>query len=242
MKTFNHVGSIVPIELNTVNINGKRHYCVPSGGKYPSVTTVIGSNSRKQASLAKWKARVGKDKAQAISNRAAGRGTRVHKLIEDYLNNELDTKKYRDLPLPWIMFDSSTKILNKINNIYLQEAALYSYYLQIAGRVDCIAEYDGELSIIDFKTSAKEKDKAYLYDYFVQECAYACMLQELYGLSVKKLVTIILCENGDVQVEIVPPKKEYLDRLQEYIEEYREKNDRKTGGQVYDNGEVLTGC
>ena len=229
MKTFDHVG-LEPIEMNTVTENDKRYYVTPSGNKYPSVTTVISNNSKKQAGLAKWRARVGKDKAQAVSTRAAGRGTRYHKLVEDYLNNELDNTKYKDQPLPWIMFNSSRYILDRINNIYLQEAALYSDCLELAGRVDCIAEFDGELSIIDFKTSAKEKQEEYLYDYYVQECAYACMLQERYKLSVKKLVTIVSCENGDVQISAVPPKKEYFITLQEYIKEYQEKNDRKFGG------------
>lgn len=229
MKLFDHVG-LDAIELDTVTIDGKRYYVTPTGGNYPSVTTVISGNAKKQAGLAKWRAKVGKEKAQAVSNRAAGRGTRYHKLVEDYLNNELDTTKYKDQPLPWIMFNSSRDILNRINNIYLQEAALYSDCLQIAGRVDCIAEYEGELAIIDFKTSAEPKKEEYLYDYYVQECAYACMLQERYKLGVKKLVTIVSCENGDTQVSVVPPKKEYFVTLQEYIKEYQEKNAKKSGG------------
>ena len=229
MKLFDHVG-LNAIELDTVTIDGKRYYVTPSGGNYPSVTTVISGNAKKQAGLAKWRARVGKEKAQAVSNRAAGRGTRYHKLVEDYLNNELDNTKYKDQPLPWIMFNSSRDILNRINNIYLQEAALYSDHLQIAGRVDCIAEYEGELAIIYFKTSAEPKKEEYLYDYYVQECAYACMLQERYKLGVKKLVTIVSCENGDTQVSVVPPKKEYFVTLQGYIKEYQEKHAEQSGG------------
>ena len=229
IKNFCHVG-LDPIEMDTVTIDGRRYYVTPTGNKYPSVTTVISNNSKKQAGLARWRAKVGKENAQRKTTRAAGRGTRVHKLIEDYLNNELDTEKYKDLPLPWIMFNSSRYILDNINNIYLQEAALYSDYLQIAGRVDCIAEYNGELAIIDFKTSEKEKKEEYLYDYYVQECAYACMLQECYNLKVDKLVTIVFCENGDTQVSVVPPKKEYFVTLQEYIKEYQEKNAKKSGG------------
>ena len=151
MKHFDHVGELTPVEMETVTIDGKRYYVTPTGGKYPSITTVISNNSKKQAGLAKCRARIGKDKAQAISNRAAGRGTRYHKLVEDYFNNELDTKKYKDQPLPWVMFHSSREILDRINRVYLQEAALYSDHLQIAGRVDCIEEYEGELGIIDFK-------------------------------------------------------------------------------------------
>ena len=230
MKHFDHVGELTPVEMETVTIDGKRYYVTPTGGKYPSITTVISNNSKKQAGLAKWRAKVGKDKAQAISNRAAGRGTRYHKLVEDYFNNELDTKKYKDQPLPWVMFHSSREILDRINRVYLQEAALYSDHLQIAGRVDCIAEYEGELAIIDFKTAAEPKKEQHLYDYYVQECGYACMLQEVYSLTVKKLVTIVACENGDTQVSVVLPKKEYLLTLQEYIKEYQEKYARKTGG------------
>ena len=227
---FNHVGIDNPVEMNTVTIDGKRYYVTPQGNKYPSITTVISNNSKKQAGLAKWRARVGKEKAQGISTRSATRGTRYHKLVEDYINNELDKTKYKDMPLPWFMFNGSQKTLDRINNIYLQEAALYSDTLEIAGRVDCIAEFDGELSIIDFKTSATKKKEAYLYDYYVQECGYACMLQELYGLTVKQLVTIVATEEGETQVSVVTPKKEYLIRLQEYIQEYREKYGRKSGG------------
>lgn len=230
MKTFNHTGIIDPIEMDTVTIDGKRYYVTPTGFKHPSVTTVISNNSRKQKVLAEWRRRVGQQKAQQISTRASGRGTRYHKLVEDYLNNELNLERYKDQPLPVLMFNSTIKILDRINNIYLQEAALYSDTLGIAGRVDCIAEFDGELSIIDFKTSSKVKEENHLYDYYVQECAYACMLQEIYGLTVKKLVTIVSCEDGDSQVSIQPPKKEYFLRLQEYIQEYKDKNDRRIGG------------
>lgn len=230
MNIFNHVGDLTPVEMVTETIDGKRYYVTPTGGKYPSITTVIGNNSKKQAGLAKWRRRVGDKAATAKSTRASGRGTRYHKLVEDYINNELDTTKYKDMPLPWCMFHSSREVLDRINRVYLQEAALYSDYLQIAGRVDCIAEYEGELAIIDFKTAEAPKKEQYLYDYFVQECGYACMLQEVYGLSVKKLVTIVACENGDTQVKVMPPKKEYLVKLQEYIQEYQGKYARQTGG------------
>ncbi len=227
---FNHVGIDNPIEMNTVTIDGKRYYVTPQGNKYPSITTVISSNAKKQAGLAKWRARVGKDKAQAKSTNSATRGTRYHKLVEDYINNQLDKTKYHDMPLPWFMFNKSQKVLDRINNIYLQEAALYSDVLKLAGRVDCIAEFDGVLSIIDFKTSAEKKPEKYLMDYYVQECGYACMLQELYGITVQQLVTIVAIEEGEPQVSVVKPKKEYLILLQEYIQEYQNKHVKRTGG------------
>ncbi len=230
MKTFNHVGLIEPIEMNTVSIDGKRYYVTPTGNKHKSVTTVISNNPTKKKVISEWRKRVGEDKANRISSRSATRGTKYHKLVENYLNNEHDETLYKDTPLVWMMFNTSRKILDNINNVYLQEAALYSDYLKIAGRVDCIAEYNDKLSIIDFKTSAEEKKEAYLYDYYVQETAYACMLQELYGLKVEQLVTIVSCESGDVQVSIVPPKKEYFVKLQQYIREYEETYERNIGG------------
>ena len=142
----------------------------------------------------RWRARVGKEKAANISARSAGRGTKYHSIAEDYFNNKLDLKEYKKYPLPVLMFQHSRDVLDRINNIYLQEAALYSDQLEVAGRVDCIAEFDGVLSIIDFKTAAEPKKDSYLYDYFVQETAYACCLQEIYGLRVKQLVTIVACE------------------------------------------------
>ena len=213
MNLFNHVGDLTPVEMTAEMVDGKRVYLTPSGKQYPSITTVISNNSKKQAGLAKWRARVGKEKAANISARSAGRGTKYHSIAEDYFNNDLDLKKYREFPLPVLMFHHSRSVLDRINNIYLQEAALYSDHLEVAGRVDCIAEFDGVLSIIDFKTAAEPKKETYLYDYLVQETAYACCLQELYGLSVKQLVTIVACENGETQVHITPPKKRILAQI-----------------------------
>jgi genome maintenance exonuclease 1 len=230
MKIFQHVDVITPIELNTVTIDEKRYYVTPTGNKHKSVTTVISNNPTKRKVISEWRRRIGVEKAQNISNRSTNRGNKYHKLVENYLNNEHDPDLYKDTPLVWMMFNCSRKILDNINNIYLQEAALYSDFLRIAGRVDCIAEYNGKLSIIDFKTSAQEKKESYLYDYYVQETAYACMFQELYNLTVEQLVTIIACESGDTQVSIVPPKKEYFIKLQEYIREYEQTYERDIRG------------
>lgn len=224
---FNHVG-LDPIEMVAEMVDGKRVYLTPEGFKFPSVTTVISNNKEKMAGIARWRARVGEEKANNISKRSTNRGTKYHSIVEDYFNNNLDLKKYSKFPLPVLMFQHSRDTLDRINNIYLQEAALYSKHLELAGRVDCIAEFDGVLSIIDFKTAEEPKREEYLYDYFVQETAYACMLQENYGLSVKQLVTIVACENGETQVKVLPPKKEYFIRLMSYIEEYQERYGQKT--------------
>ena len=225
---FEHNPRCFPLDSEAKMVDGKRVYATPNGEYYPSITTVIGNNAKKQAGLAKWRKRVGKEKAAAISSRSASRGTKFHSITEDYLNNELDIKKYKDSPLPVVMFEQTKKTFDRIGNIYLQEAFLYSKHLEVAGRVDLVAEFDGELSSIDFKTSAEPKREAYLYDYFIQETAYACCFQELYSLTVKQLVTIVACENGETQVVIKPPKKEYLLQLIQYIDEYQQRYGQKT--------------
>ena len=228
MMLFNHVSELDPIEMVAEMVEGKRMYRTPEGYKFPSVTTVISNNAAKKANIARWRKRVGEEKANAKTTRATGRGTKYHSIAEDYFNNNLDLKKYNKYPLPVLMFHHSRDTLDRINKIYLQEAALYSKHLELAGRVDCIAEFDGVLSIIDFKTAQEPKREQYLYDYFVQETAYACMLQEIYGLTVKQLVTIVACENGETQVVVHPPKKEYFIRLMSYIDEYQQRYGQKT--------------
>jgi genome maintenance exonuclease 1 len=217
---FHHV-PLTPIELIAESVDGRRVYPVPSGGKYPSITTVLSCNPEKKAGIMKWRKRVGEEKANRISTRAATRGTAFHLMCEDYLNNRYDETKFKDKHLPLMMFKNAKPTLNRINNIYAQEAALYSDNLEIAGRVDCIAEFDGELAIIDFKTSAEEKKLEWIEDYLIQETAYACMLYERYKLKVNKIVTIIACESGDIQVFVETPKKEYLQKLIGYIDEYK---------------------
>jgi genome maintenance exonuclease 1 len=222
MKLFDHVAGLTPIEMSTTMIDGRRYYLTPTGNKYKSVTTVISNNPEKKAGIQRWRNRVGAEEANKISAYSTGRGNKYHKLVENFINNEHDTELYKEDTLVWDMFNASLEVLNNINNVYFQEAALYSDVLGLAGRVDCIAEYNGKLSIIDFKTSKKYKKKEYLYDYYVQEVAYACMLLEQYNLKIEQLVTIVAVESGMPQVEIVPPKKEYLIRLEEYIKEYEQ--------------------
>ena len=220
---FIHKEDINPIVMDAKMVEGRRLYATPSGRNYPSITTVISNNPAKKAGIAKWRARIGNAKADAICKRSTTRGTTYHSIVEDYFNNNLDIDSYKDSPLPVVMFNTSKCVLDRINNIFLQEAALYSDHLEIAGRVDCIAEFDGVLSIIDFKTAAEPKKEAYLYDYYIQETAYACCLQEIYGITVKQLVTIVACENGETQVKVIPPKKEFLLKLIQYIDQYQNK-------------------
>ena len=198
---------------------GRRYFV--EGNAYPSVTTVIGEMKKK--SILEWRRKVGEDEANAISKRATTRGNKCHKLAEDYLSNKpLD--RYRDDVLSLGMFHQIRPYIDKINNIHALEESLYSHTLKLAGRVDCIAEYDNELAIIDFKTSTKYKREEWIQDYFSQETAYAIMFQELTGLKVKQLVTIIAVETGTPQVFVKKDILTYVPKLKEYIDYYKEKH------------------
>ena len=140
-------------------------------------------------------------------------------MIEDYLNNELDLEKYDGKHLAKILFTQAKPMLARINNIHFQEAPLYSHEFAIAGRVDCIAEFDGKLSIIDFKTSSKEKKEEWIEGYLVQETGYAKMYEERSGIKVEQIVTLITCQTGDTQVFIKNPD-DYVPLLRDYIQEY----------------------
>ena len=198
---------------------GRRYFV--EGNAYPSVTTVIGEMKKK--SILEWRRKVGEEEANSISKRATTRGNKCHKLAEDYLSNKpLD--RYRDDVLSLGMFHQIRPYIDKINNIHALEESLYSHTLKLAGRVDCIAEYDNELAIIDFKTSTKYKREEWIQDYFSQETAYAIMFQELTGLKVKQLVTIIAVETGTPQVFVKKDILTYVPKLKEYIDYYKDQH------------------
>ena len=180
----------LPDLKSETHTDGKRYYTLEDGSRLPSVTTVLGA--LKKEAIMKWRKRVGEEAANAISRKASGRGTNVHTLCERYLNNEAlgdimpDAKE---------MFISLKPLLNRINNIHYQECALWSKQLGMAGRVDCIGEFDGELSVIDFKTSKRIKSSADIEDYYWQTTAYALMYEELIGVPINNLVIIMAVED-----------------------------------------------
>jgi len=219
---FTHVDVGVTLEdIKAQTIDGSRVYVV-DGNNYPSISTIC--SFRKRKSIAEWRARVGEQEATKISTRAASAGTSLHSIVEDYLNNNLDLDKYKDKFLPLLLFKQAKSMLNRINNIHFQEAPLYSHEFGIAGRVDCIAEFDGKLSVIDFKTSAKEKKESWIESYFVQETGYAKMYEERSGIKVDQIVTLITCQNGFTQVFIKDPN-DYVPLLKDYIAEYKEAHE-----------------
>ena len=180
--------------------------------KLVSITSVT-SHFNKDI-FVKWRKKVGDEEADRITKRATKRGTDMHTLVEHYMKNE---ELPEVPPISDFLFKISKANLKRINNIYALEGSLYSKQLGIAGTVDCIAEYDGELAIIDFKTSAKPKPRGWIEHYFVQCMAYGCMLYELTGISVKKLVIIMACENGECVVYEERDKSKYIKLLTEYI-------------------------
>ena len=209
-----------PLEVEPVNKDGVRFYKLPKTDKYyPSVTSIT---SFKNAAFFKdWRKKIGEDEANRITARATQRGTAFHSIAEDYINGKLDLEKYlENNPLSVRMFQSAKDTLNRIDNIHCLESFLYSHYLGLAGRVDCIAEFDGELAVIDFKTSTKEKKEDYIEHYFVQETAYAAMFLERTGIEVKKIVTLIATEEGSIQVFQKHNLDDYLQLLKSYIEEF----------------------
>jgi genome maintenance exonuclease 1 len=218
---FNHVDIDLP-ELSRETIDGVRYYTVPNKEeplKLVSITSVTSHFNREK--FAAWRKRVGEEKANNITRKATSRGTDMHTLVENFLKNQ-EMPSGSVQPLSEFLYLLAKDELKKINNIYALERSLYSEYLGVAGTVDCIAEYNGELAIIDFKTSAKPKPREWIDGYFVQCCAYACMLHELTGLSVKKFVIIMSCENGEVEVDEEYNKEKYIKLLTQYIRKFVE--------------------
>ena len=182
----------------------------------------MGVRKEKQQGLAKWRERVGNDVANHIMRTAAGRGTAVHHMCEDFLNNKDVIKEDQKL-LPWCLFSQLKPTLEKsINNIYAQECGLWSEKYRVAGRVDCIAEWNGIPSIIDFKTSRSERKDDYNFEYYMQASAYAEMFEERTGIEINQIVILVVTEDGLVQ-EFVKEKHEYLPHLIETIDMFTEQ-------------------
>tara|TARA_Y100000389_G_C17312128_1_gene438541 strand:- start:55 stop:786 length:732 start_codon:yes stop_codon:yes gene_type:complete len=228
MNMFNHITTALP-ELTTETINRKRFYVTPEGEKYPSITTVL--SNRKKEGLFEWRKRVGNDVANYVARTSAARGTKVHHMCEDYLNNEFDEEKHRKDFLPFCLFNQlKDQVLCNLNNIYAQEAGLYSDKYRVAGRVDCIAEYKNTLSIIDFKTSSRERNDDWNENYYIQTAAYAEMFQERTGLKTDQIVILVVTEDGTVQ-EFVKNKQDYLPMLEESMNEWSKSNE--TSSNIY---------
>jgi hypothetical protein len=221
---FKHVGCDIDYDLETETINGKRFYKTPEGLLYPSVTTITSQHGKDK--IIEWRKRVGEEEANRISTRASNRGTKVHKICENYLNNEEDYARtnpahiHKTMPDSIAMFKSLQPLLDEhVNNIHALEIPLYSHHLKVAGRVDCIAEYDGKLSIIDFKTSGKLKEESWIKGYFMQCSAYAVMYEERTGIPVSQIVIMIAVDSEHPQV-FIKKRNDYIKDFISYREAY----------------------
>ena len=232
MKYYTHKPTKLT-ELTTQTVNFKRFYETPDGKLYPSITTVLSTRNKK--GLFEWRKRVGDEVANYVARTSAARGTAVHHMCEDYLNNfptEWPDKwsEHEKKFLPFCLFKQlENKVLSKIDNIRSQECALFSNKYRVAGRVDCIAEYDGKLSIIDFKTSSKERNDEWNENYYIQASAYAEMFEEQTGTPIEQIVILVVTEDGAVQ-EFVKEKYDYIPLLVESIDnftkDWEEENDK----------------
>ena len=194
-------------------IDGFRFYDI-NGKNYPSVTTVLGI--RKKEGLQKWRDAIGENVANWEMGRAARRGKAFHTLVEQYLKGE--TPSIRDV-LPIGLFKLMKPYIDQIDNIHLLEAIMYSPKLTIAGQVDCVAEYNGKLSVIDFKTANKERQEDWIENYFLQTTAYAHMFEETFGKPVEQIVILLASEDGSVQT-FVKNKADYEKELGKAIEDF----------------------
>ena len=215
---FNHIDLSLP-SLDRETIDGVRYYKVPDEEELIRLVSITSVTSHFNKEIfVKWRKRVGEEEANRITKKATSRGTDMHTLVENYLLNIPELPKVQ--PISDFLFKISRSTLNNINNIHALESSLYSKELGIAGTVDCIAEYEGELAIIDFKTSAKPKPDDWIEHYFVQCMAYGCMLYEMTGIMVKKLVIIMACENGECVVYEQRDKAKYIKLLTQYIRKF----------------------
>lgn len=214
---FTHCPPMVIENLDTETVDNKRYYVTPSGQRLPSVTTVVGAMKKKEVMA--WRRRVGEAEANRISKLATGRGNRVHTLAEKYLLNEtIEWKK--EMPDAVEMFQSISPHFAKINNIHYMEQSMWSEKIGLAGRVDLIAEWEGKLSVIDFKTSKRIKTEDKIQDYFAQCVAYAMMYEEHIEQPIDQIVILMAVENSEPLI-FVKETKDYVDTLYEHIEFYK---------------------
>jgi genome maintenance exonuclease 1 len=219
--TFQHVHIPKFEEMSTKTIDGRRWYKTPEGNYYPSITSVLGAKEKPH--LDQWRKMLGNENADKETARCADRGTAIHLMAEKYLNNEEGFTT--DQPIEYIKLFNQLKLaLKRINNIRIQEIPLYSDTLMVAGRVDCIAEFDGVLSVIDFKTSNNNKTDSMIEDYFLQETFYALAYYELYKEHVKQIVTLITVEKGIVPLVFKKDTTPFINTLADRIEEFYQKH------------------
>jgi len=206
------------LELESFIENDKRFYLTPTGEKYPSVTTVLGSASDKRW-LYEWRKKVGEEKANKISNHAATRGTRLHSMCEKYMLND-ESFAEKQMPLTIEMFKSIQKYIDMVDLVYGNEIPLYSHDLKTAGRTDLFCQVGGKNAILDFKTSSRQKDEEDIESYFLQATTYCMMIEELKQIEVPKIIILIAVE-GDRPQYFIKSTSSYRDKVRKIFKTYQ---------------------
>ena len=206
-------------------IDGHRFYEI-EGKNYPSVTTVL--NIRKSEGLKQWRNNVGNEVANWEMRRAANRGKATHTLVEEYLKGETPSERG---VLPLGLFKLLKPYVDQINNVHCLETIMYSHKLTIAGQVDCVAEYNGELSVIDFKTANKAREEGWIDNYFLQTTAYAVIYEEIFKKPIKQIVVLIAAEDGTVAC-FKKEKKDFIEPLAKAIEDFYKYYEELNKGKV----------
>jgi len=214
-KKFNFIDldkSKLPVTKGK-KIDGFRFYDI-DGKAYPSITTVLGIQKKEQ--LQDWRNKIGEDVANWEMGRAARRGKATHTLIEQYLKGLTPSERS---VLPLGLFRLIKPYVDQIDNIHCLETIMYSKKLTIAGQVDCIAEYNGKLSVIDFKTANKERQESWIENYFMQTTAYAQMYEEIFGKKIEQIVILLASEDGSTQ-SFIKETKDYMTPLMKSIDDF----------------------
>lgn len=214
---FNYCPPVSLKEIKAETFPDGRYYVLEDGTRLPSVTTVLGAMNKED--ILAWRKRVGEEEANKISRKASSRGTNVHSICEQYLNNNADYMK-KIMPDALEMFQSIKPLLDEnVSDIWYQECALFSKKLGMAGRVDLIAHWNGKLSVIDFKTSKRIKTRDKILSYFWQETAYALMLEEMIGTPIDQIVTVMAVEDSTPLV-FIEKTQDHIDGLAKAIDFY----------------------
>lgn len=218
MSLFNHI-SINFQQAQLIEKDDAHYYLTPKGDIFPSITTILQKTMpiEKHQSLQNWKEQ--EVAAEYITQESSIVGTQTHKLIENYLNGVTQTEDVRLLSVAH--FNNLIPFLQKINDIHGTELRLYSDVMKLAGTSDCIAKYDGELSIIDYKTKRSNQQEEWMTDHFIQGTAYSQMFKELTGIEVKQVVILVSSEKN-TRMEFVKRTEEYKDLLTQRINQFYE--------------------
>jgi genome maintenance exonuclease 1 len=224
MKTF-HREELPQIELDSIMTDGGRFYITPSGDQYPSITTVLSAmqSAEKKQVLENWRARVGEQEANKVSRQATSRGTGMHTICENYTSNFPNPMRGH-MPTAVEMFKRIQHVLDdRVGTIYGNEIALFSNKLKAAGRTDMLAQFDGIRTVVDFKTSKREKKESWITDYFLQSTAYAIMIEEMYGdIKVPQIAIVIAVEDGETSNNQVFVKRtaDYREQVFQIFSQY----------------------